>query len=366
MSVLSRLGYPENFYDMTDDQLLLQPEPQYLFARMMYGALAASLDVGGEFGLMAGRTVSENGAPYVTPESQRLDLNGGQTIAAQVFAAKIDFNGKPGSTIRLNRPLYPNTTYTMASRKIVQGSTITTVPIVVGSEQTDLTLFRFGGPYDQTNLRVAPFAIDAFDAQMGVHKEAQVVGGNFKRDYDKFNDSVWVTLSDKSSVNVYPASFTTPADNDATTSNAGPMDYDTIARAEESLDTANIPYFATGKRIIVLTPRQLREVKNDAQYARYAEFHPEYNALFPEYVQDIGKFHVLKSNTLNTPLNGSNIAIHHGLAFGPGAFAVGMGRKPRIAYSTDDNYGETAKGIWLADMAYQLADSRFIVGVRST
>lgn len=365
MSVLSRLGFPENFYDMTDDQLLLQPEPQYPLARMMYGALAASLDVGGEFGL-TGRGVPQNGAPYVTPESQRLDLNGGQTIAAQAFAAKIDFTGKPGSTIRLNRPLYPNTTYTLASRKVVQGSTISTVPIVVGSEQTDLTLYRFGGPYDQTNSRVAPFAIDAFDAQMGVHKEAQIIGGNFKRDWDKFNDSVWVTFGDLAAVNVYPASFGTPADNDATTANAGPMDYDTIARAEEQLDTGNIPYFATGKRIILLTPRQLREVKNDAQYARYAQYFPEYNALFPEYVADIGKFHVLKSNTLNTPANSSSIKIHHGLAFGPGAFAAGMGRKPRIAYSTDDNYGESAKGIWLADMAYQLADSRFIVGVRST
>lgn len=364
MSVLSRLGYPENFYDMTDDQLLLQPEPQYVFARMHMQALAASLDVGGEFGLMAGRTVPQNGAPYVSPESQRLDLNGGQEIAEQVFAAKVDFTGKPGSTIRLNRPLYPNTTYTQASRKVLQGATISTTPIVVGSEQNDLTLFRFGGPYDQTNTRVAPFAIDAFDAQMGVHKMAQIVGGNFKRDFDKFCDSAWVTLGDAAATNVYPKGFA--ADNDLTTADAGPMDFDTISRAEEQLDTTNIPYFATGKRILVVTPRQLRELKNDAQYARYAEFHKEYNALFPEYVSDVGKFHVLKSNTLNTPLNGSSIAVHHGLAFGPGVFGAGMGRKPRIAYSSDDNYGETAKGIWLADLGFMLADSRFIVGVRTT
>lgn len=364
MSVLSRLGYPENFYDITIDQLLIQPEPQYLFARMHHAALALSLDVAGEFGLMAGRAIPQAGAPYATPESQRLELNNGDNIPEQIFAAKVDFTAKPGSTVRINRPLYPNTTYTQTSRKVLQGATISTTPIVVGSEQNDLTLYRFGGPYDQTNTRVAPFAIDAFDAQMGVHKMAQIVGGNFKRDFDKFCDSAWVTLADSASVNIYPGSFT--ADNDLVTAQTAPLDYDTIARAEEQLDTANVPYFSTGKRVIVLTPRQLRELKNDAQFARYAQYFEQYNALFPEYVTDVGKFHVLKSNTLLTTANSSSVAVQHGMAFGPGVFAAGMGRKPRIAFSTDDNYGETAKGIWLADLGFQLADARLIVGVRTT
>ncbi len=43
----------------------------------------------------------------------------------------------------------------------------------------------------------------------------------------------------------------------------------------------------------------------------------------------------------------------------------GMGRPPRVASSTEDNYGETAKVIWLADLAFGITDSRFFRSVRS-
>jgi hypothetical protein len=42
-----------------------------------------------------------------------------------------------------------------------------------------------------------------------------------------------------------------------------------------------------------------------------------------------------------------------------------MGRKPRVANSTDDNYGETVKVLWLADLAFGITDSRFFRSVRS-
>jgi len=362
MPTASRLTLPENFFDITSDELLLQPEPQYLFARMMFSAMMAELAIPAELGL-AGRTMPTSGAPYVTPESQQLDLNAGQEIQAQAFACAIDFNAKPGGTVRLNRPLYPNTTYTLASRVVGSNTSISTTPIAVGSEQTDLTLFRYAGPYDQANSRVAPYGIEAFDANMGVHKLAAIVGGNLKRDYTKFLDSVWVTLLDSLSSSVYPKGFT--VDNDIASVGAAPMDFDTIARAERALDEANIPYFGTGKRLFVATPQQLQELKNDAQYSRYAEFFPQYNALFPEYVADIGKFHVLKSNTLLKTANSSSVPVNHGCAFGPGLFGAGVGRPPRVAASTDDNYGETGKVVWIADLAFQLSNNTFGVGVRT-
>lgn len=362
MPTTSRLTLPENFYDITSDELLLQPEPQYPLARMMYAAITADLNIPEALGL-PGRTAPTAGANYVTPQSQQFDMNGGQEIQSQAFAVKIDFTAKPGQTVRVNRPLYPNTTYTLASRLVPSNTSISTTPIQVGSEQTDLTIFRYAGPYDQTNSRVAPYGIEAFDANMGVHKAAKIVGGNMKRDYDKFVDTVWVTLLDGTSVSIYPKGFA--VDNDIASVGAAPMDFDTIARTERQLDESNIPYFGTGKRVILLTPQQLQELKNDAQYARYAQYFPEYNALFPEYVGDIGKFHVLKSNTLNKTNNSSSVPVNHGVAFGPGIFGVGMGRAPHCAASTDDNYGETAKVVWIADLGFMLADNRFGVGVRT-
>ena len=43
-------------------------------------------------------------------------------------------------------------------------------------------------------------------------------------------------------------------------------------------------------------------------------------------------------------------------AIAPGAFLGGTGKAPRVAAASDDNYGETAKVIWLAYLALGLAD----------
>lgn len=367
MPVASRVSLPENFYDLTSDHLLLQPEPGYLFARAALAALAKDLPVPDMLGL-AGREPGSAGAPYVSPESQQFEMNKGGQLIADTFAAAINFDALPGQTVRLNRPLYPNTTYTQASRQIGTNTAISTTPISVGSEQVDLTIFRFAGPYDQANSRVAPYGLDALDSRMGVHKMAGIIGGNLKRDFQKFLDSIYVLYGESAvgsgTAAVYPGAITT--DNGIAAVGAAPMDFDTIARAERNLDEGNIPYFAqTGKRALVLTPQQLQELKNDAQYARYAEFHKDVNPIFPEYVASVGKFDIFKSNTLRKVSNSSSVPVNRGLAFGPGIFGIGMGGSPRVAPSTDDNYGETAKVIWVAYLAFQMFDNRFGVSVRT-
>lgn len=361
---INQLSLPENFYTRTSDELLLQPEPQYVFATMFRNAVLQELGIPAGMGLpIPGREITGEGAGYVTPESQQFDINAGRTIQSQAFAVAVDLNGEPGSTVRFNRPVYQDTTYTEASREVGPNATISTTPIVVGSEQNTITLKRFAGPYDAVNTRVAPYAIDAFSAQLGIHKLTEIVGGNLKRDYTKFIDSIYVLLGEAVSTTVYPFGFT--ADNDITTAGAAPMQFKVISRTERLLDDANIPYFATGKRIMVCTPQQLEELKDDAQYARYSEFHREMNAIFPEYVASIGKFDILKSNTLRKVANSSSVNVNRGLAFGPGMFGAGYGRPPKVAAASDDNYGETAKVIWLAYLAFKLMDSRFGISFRT-
>ena len=82
-------------------------------------------------------------------------------------------------------------------------------------------------------------------------------------------------------------------------------------------------------------------------------------------MKSVSKTHVFKSTTLNTPTNTSSVAIQYGHYVAPGALLGGMGRRPRCVPSTDDNYGETAKVVWLADLAFGLADNRFVLSVRS-
>lgn len=362
----SRVTLPQEFYDKTDDQLLVQPEPQYLYAVMFLGSLAASLAVPSEIGL-PGRSVGGVGANYGEPaERDRLMLS--NPLMTDIIASKVDFKAAPGNSIRINRPAYINTTYTELSRRIPGGSSISTVPTNVSSEQTNLTLYRYGGPYDQANTRVAPLAIERFDAQMGVHKLSQIVGNTLVRDFHRFVDAVNISLLDKAASVVYPEGM--EQDNDATAAGTFPFTYEMLLRAERIADgtatTPNLPTFADGHRVLVATPTQVAQLALDPLYVRNSYMHPEYNSLFPQYVKSVSKTHIFKSTTLNVVNNGSSVGVHYGHYIAPGALLAGMGERPRCAASTDDNYGETAKVVWLSDIAFGLADNRFVLSVRST
>ena len=361
MPSVGRVSLPQEYYDKTSDMLLSQPEPQYLYATLFLGALALSLPEPAALGL-PGRDVGGQGAAYIPPERDRLMLS--NPMFTQVIAGKVDFAGQPGNSLRINRPAYTNTTYTEASRRIPIGSSISTVATGVSSEQNNLTLYRYGGPYDQTNTRVAPIAIEAFDASMGVHNLARITGVTLVRDCHRFIDAVNVSLLDLASVTVYPEGMT--ADNDATAKGSFPFTYEQLLRAERKADDANLGQFPDGFRCAVLTPTQCEQLGLDPVYARAAQFFPEYSNLFPQYVKSVSKTHIFKSTTLTTKSNSSSVNVHYGHYIAPGALLAGMGRPLRVMPSTDDNFGETAKVVWLGDLAFGLADNRFVLSIRSS
>ncbi len=361
MASFQRASLPENFYDITSDMLLVQPEPQYLYAQMFLGALGTSLTTPSEFGL-PGRSVGGNGAAYSTEDRDRLMLT--NPMMREVIAAEINFTAQPGHTIRINRPVFANTTYTEASRRIATGTTISTSPITVSSQQTNLTLYRYGGPYDTANARVAPYAIESFDAQMGVHKAASIHGTHLKRDFHRFIDSVNVSLLDLAANAIYPEGMS--AVNDATVAGSFPFTYEQLCRIGRDMDTANLPTFSDGYRCLVLTPTQVNQLRQNDAYNKASVFMPEYNVLFPGYIKSVNNFHIFQSNTLTVANNSSSVAIHYGHAIAPGALLAGMGRAPRVAPSTNDNYGETVLALWLADLAFGLANNAFVYSVRSS
>lgn len=356
---ISRASLPENFYAKTSDRLLAQPEPQYPFAQLFIAALGAMLPVPAGIGL-DGRQVPSAGAPFVGADQDRLKL--AQDLPTALFALGVDFAKTPGETVKINRPAFANTTYTTASRKIAANSTISTQPIGISSEQTHLVLERYAGPYDSDNSRVAPIGVDAFSANLGVHSAPDMVGTHLVRDFHRFLDAVHVEMGEVGTA-VYPDGMS--ADNDATTVGSYPMTLEQVSRLEEEMDDASLPTLPDGARVLALTPKMWKQLKHDPEFKDQAEFFREYNLLYPNYVGTIGKFHVFKSTTLKKVANSSSVAVHHGLAIAPGAFMGGIGRKPRVSTSTDDNYGETAKAIWLADLAFGVADSRFIYSARA-
>lgn len=360
----SRVEMPEEFYDLTTAEMLRQPEPQYFFSAIAYDAMNVSLNIPATIGLMPGRQAPSNGGPsYRLSDADRLDLMAKMLPANELIAFKHNFSAGPGHTIRINRPRYADSLYTIASRKVVGGTTLSTTPIKPTGEQNSITLFRFAGPHDGS--APAPYAIESFDAQMGIHEQSSIVGQHMKRDYDKFIDSVWVALMDAAGATntvIYPRGITT--DDGMTTMT--PLTYEQISRSAKIGDEANLPVFPNGKRLLVVTPTGKKQLKDDPQYARYAEYHKEMNVLFPSYFGSLPEFECFVSNTLGSTANTSSLAVHRAKMISPGAFMMAMGRAPSVRVNTNDNYGETFLTLWLADLGFEIADSRFVRDIRYT
>lgn len=359
---ISRAQLTEEFFDRTSATLLAQPEPQYLYARLFLRALNIELSTPEMIGRPGGM-VSGQGADYSSAERDRLEL-AGDDMATELFAAKADFAGEPGHVIKFNRPKFTNSTYTQAAREIGTNQTISTVAIAAGSEQAHLQIKRFGGPYDTANTRVAPYGLDAFDATMGVHNLSKFVGTHLKRDFHRTLDSFWVTLADLASTTVRPVGMT--IDNTATAPGMFPMSYELMSRTTRAQDEANLPTLGDGRRIFVVSPAGKKQLKDDPQFAKYAEFNKETNPLFPGWFGSTAEYHCFVSTTLTVTANSSSVNIHSAHAIAPGAFMGGRGSTIGVAASSDDNFGQTAKVIWLAFMALGLADNRFVTKVNFT
>jgi len=362
MSDINRATLPQEFFDITSTNLLVEPEPQYLHAMLIKMAMSAAFNPDAMLG-MPGRTFGSNGADYLSAEEGRLALSDG--LYDQAVEVVPELGKGPGHTIRLNRPTFEDTSYDESDRVIAASQTISTTPIAVQTDQVPITIKRQAGPYSSVQGNVAPYGVDRFDGSFMLHKPAQIVGRNLKRDFDKTIDSQGVKLFDTGSTTVRPSGMT----SDSTPAVAGdyPMSYRVVQAVEKDLDVKNIPYFGNGKRAMILSPLQTEQLSLDADFNRLAKFHENFNPLFRgSYWRSVGNFDIFKSNTLLAPQNGNSVPVHHGQAFGPGAVGCGMGELPRTAYSTQDNYGETALVIWLWYVGFGVLDNRFITSIRTS
>jgi hypothetical protein len=379
MPVISRATLPAEFFDRTSAMMLIQPEQQYLYAQMVFAAdLQAELRANPDgFSLMPGRGISGGDGAVVKPFAEnQLQLVESTRIVGEAIAVSGELaKGNVGHTIRMNRPVFANTTYSAASRLVSTGSTISTTPISLTAEQVSITIQRFAGPYDQSNSRVAPYAIDRFDAQRSVHDLVATVGVQLQRDRMKYLDSVYAALFDSpvTSNIIFPGDPTNAlAGSDASafpsaTNGYRPMDAESIFRAEQKMADNYIPRFSNGKYHLIVTPQQARQLRTDPAFQRMSVFQPENSPLKQSYVGTLGLVDIYQSstNTVDTTTV-SGVSINHAIMFGPGYVGrVKDGEGCRVMDSTDDNYGETPKVIWLAYEGQSLLDNRFVVSVHS-
>lgn len=372
----TRATLPQEFYDINSDRLLLTPEPKYLHARLWKNALKTTLTPDALLGIqIAGRQFGNNGAEYQTDvEAGRLTLS--EDLMTSLIELVPEFGAGKGHTVRLNRPTFTDTVYTEATREIPAGTTISTTPVEISSDQVPVTLKRYGGPVADSSATggVRPYSVDRFDGSVMQHRPAQIVGLNLKRDFDRTIDGFMVKLFDQApSGNIIrPTGFST--DDSSTIAGDAPMSYAVLSDLEKAMDEGSIGTLPDGKRVYVATPRQKKQLSQDPQFSRLSENHPLFNALYAgTYWRTVGNFHVFSSNTLTRTTNSNSVPIHYGQAMGPGAVGCGIGGAngagslgPRVANHTNDNFGETALVIWLMYAAFAMLDSRFVFSVRTS
>lgn len=374
MPAISRATLPQEFFDITSAQLLIQPEPQYLHAGLLMNALNAELDVQAKIGLpIQGREFGGSGPPYMGLEMmQRIfeaEGPGPDLIYKDAIKVVVELGkDQVGHTIRMNRPQFVNSTYTRASRRIPVGQTISVSPLAVSSEQVSITIDRFGGPFDAVAGQVRPLAVERFDASRSVHSMAAIRELHLQRDFHRTIDTFGVQLFDQVDATtgiIRPDGMTN--DNTSVTAGDFPMSYAVLRRTQRSLEEAHIPTFSNGRYLAVLTPLQTEQLERDPEYARLARYDERFNPLFfKSYVNTVGAFDILKSTTLTRSTNVNSVEIQYGQAFGPGAIGCGAGEMPRTTHNTQDNYGETALVIWLWYAGFEVLDDRFLRSIRTS
>lgn len=364
---ISRVTVPSEFFDITSGMMLKTPTPQFAFAQMAIAAQnrAALAAVDAELALSGARGASTQGIAVPGFDTFQLQLATsifGEAIMAVEDASK---NGI-GETIRFNRPLFSGSNYTVAARTVNQAQSISTTPVEISGEQVPLTVKRLAGPYDSTNSRVAPFAIDRLASQRSVHSLVQLAGLHLVYDRMATLDGIFSLLLDGASTNVVrPAGIS--ADSSFPASGEAPLDLDTLLRAEEKLANAHIPRFSDGTYLAILSPTQMRQLKLDPDFAKASQLLPEKNVLTNSAVTMVGDtIRVMQCSTVQTDTaTVSGATIYRGVMMGPGAVGFGVADPCRVCTSTDDNYGETVKVIWVAYEAMGMLDERFLCSIRS-
>lgn len=371
---VSRITLPNEFYELTSAKMLLPPEPQYFWANLLFGQIRAAelaKNAGQPYTAIPGQPFPSGGADV--PDI--IDTGPALNDAAPAYPDAIvveDFTAQPGHTVRMNRLVFADTTYTTASRR-VQRQTIGTAGADITGEQTSITIERYAGPLVAAAGAVGPHIIDEFDAKrMPVHALSARVGVHLRRDRFKFVDTVTAALACSGALTtqyVYPGDPNNTLTSDSTAFPTGstgtrPWDLESCFRAEQVALSASIPTFANGRYLGSLSPIQARQLQTNSRFEKMTKFYREKNPIFQHYLGTIGMTDWFVSNT-NPTASANSVTIQTGVLMGPGALAYANAMPCEVRADPTTNYGQQVRVVWLADEGFERLDNRFLVSLRS-
>lgn len=352
MAIATSATLTQEFVDLLSSELLLAPDPQFVFAGMADAARAGALDIPGIEGRSGERANIEQSMFSGMGSIDRMSVPGSG------FAKVVLDPAQPGKVILIDRPVYTGGLFTEASRTLTEATRITATPIAPTMQQVSLTVKEYSGPHDGTN--VAPIAITDFLKRRARHDLVTYVGQLLRRDRNAFVDRVLIDL-------LLTTTNQTVGDASATavgsmTAGGQPMKEAGLAVVKRKLLERNIPTFANGRYILVLGPRHEENLRADANFREAVRYQVSQGPMISGYLTNYGGFDVCVSNNIPTVGVGAGGAVtgYQAVAFGPQAVGHGVGMMAEARRSKDDDYGREDRCVWLAHEAWGLLNAAFV------
>lgn len=285
-----------------------------------------------------------------------------QYVFGQYCKTITEIGTQPGKTILIDRYPFLGGTMSEAARALTEGTAIvTSAPIAVTANQVSVTVKEYAGPHDTGANKVYPLGVSEFLKKRAKHDVANVVGTLLRRDKDAVIDAIcrdiYLAVS-----NVTTADGT--AEGAILASKA--MSTNTLAEIKYKLDARNAPRFANGNYVLILNPKDEKDLLLDAGYREAARYNSD--RLFRGQIADYMGFSVVRSNNMPTKGVGGGGAVtgYQSVAFGPDACGMGVGMAPEVRQSTDNDFGRQDLVIWLMHAGFGLLDARFVQRTIST
>ena len=378
LDVTTPQGISADFNDRLSEQLLLQPDAEFLFARLAYSAkLGSELSAMdpeafnlAKMQLLEGRIPSGAGVAANMAEAMSQGMGGSLLLSNGLsypdMVSYIAEAKMPGEVIKLNRPKFINGLTTPANRlgspaQKLFGSNSQSI----GMDQVPVTIVEYLGPCDPSG-NLSPISLPRFTLQRATHDLLVNVGLQLRRDRIRFVDDL--LINQLSAAGVAAGYVTRPqgvASRSAYTANGNePFGFDLVVGAVKAFKDRSIPGVnGEAKYPFFCTTQQIKDLKLDPQYGRLAVFEPKYNPLFPGYVATVDGAIICESSRLNQITGqgqNSAVTIQQGMLVAPGAIGWGCAEDAHALRNTNDDGGRSNEFGWQAYEGWQVLDDRFI------
>lgn len=247
------------------------------------------------------------------------------------------------TTVNFNRPTLPTGTYTETSRRLTDGTAISTTGIAIAETQVTLTVREYAGPHDGATIK--PFSVTEFLKRRAKHNVIELVGSFMRRDRSRFLD---VTIRD---LLLAATTVVTPdGSTEGTVAGGQKASIAFLRMLNKTFKDAKIPTYPNGKWRAMFNTQDEQDLMADPEYREAYRYFQAANPLFTGHVNTVMGFDIMVTTNISTKAVGAGSAVtgQQGAAWGPYGIGHGVGMQPSIRKADDTDFGRSEKVLWVS------------------